>query len=238
MIGKFFKDYSGFLLSAGVDFPGTLIPDVELIVFGASHLWKRIDQSEGRTPPVLFPSLTDAQTPWVYLNSPKSFLYRPLSKHCSCVSLLVMLSNPCPLPKNKCRSVVSESLWPHGLYSSWNSPGQKTAVGSLSLLQGIFPTQGSNPGLQHCKWILYQLSHQGSPRILEWVAYPFFRGSSWPRNQKGVSCIAGRFLTNWAIREALISLSIYIMSIQVSTIHDFKHLLWFFRKHPVWIKGD
>ena len=59
--------------------------------------------------------------------------------------------------------VVSDSLQPHGLYSPWNSPGQKTAVGSLSLLQGIFPTQGSNPGLLHCRWILYQLSYQGSP---------------------------------------------------------------------------
>ena len=52
---------------------------------------------------------------------------------------------------------------PHGLYSPWNSPGQNTGVGSLSLLQGIFPTQGSNPGLPHCRRILYQLSHKGSP---------------------------------------------------------------------------
>ena len=68
------------------------------------------------------------------------------------------------------RSVVSDSLRLHGLCSPWNSPGQNTGVGSLSLLQGIFPTQGSNPGLLHCRRILYQLSHQGSPRILEWVA--------------------------------------------------------------------
>ena len=47
---------------------------------------------------------------------------------------------------------------PSGLYSPWNSPGQNTEVGSLSLLQGIFPTQGSNPGLLHCRRILYQLS--------------------------------------------------------------------------------
>ena len=73
---------------------------------------------------------------------------------------------------------------------------------SLSLLQGIFPTQGLYPGLPHCRQILYQLSHQGSPRILEWVAYPFSSRSSWPRNQTGVSCIAGGFFTNWAIREA------------------------------------
>ena len=58
-------------------------------------------------------------------------------------------------------SVVSDSLQPHVLYSLWNSPGQDTGVGSLSLLQGIFLTQGSNPGLLHCRRILYQLSHQG-----------------------------------------------------------------------------
>ena len=59
-------------------------------------------------------------------------------------------------------SVVSNSLRPHLLYSPWNSLGQKTGVGSLSFLQGIFPTQGSNPGLLHCRQILYLLSHQGS----------------------------------------------------------------------------
>ena len=70
-------------------------------------------------------------------------------------------------------SVVSDSLRPHGLYSPRNSPGQNTGVGCLSVLQGIFPTQGLNSGLLHCRQILYQLSHKGSPRILEWVAYPF-----------------------------------------------------------------
>ena len=59
---------------------------------------------------------------------------------------------------------MSDSLQPHGLH---------IGVVSLSLLQGIFPTQGSNPGLLHCRWILYQLSPKRSPRILEWVAYPF-----------------------------------------------------------------
>ena len=77
---------------------------------------------------------------------------------------------------------MSDSLPPRGQYSPWNSPCQNTGVGSCSLLQGIFPTQGSNPGLPHCRWILYQLSHQGSPRILEWAAAPFSRGYSWPRN--------------------------------------------------------
>ena len=82
---------------------------------------------------------------------------------------------PCPSPTARVHpySIVSDSLQPHALYSPWNSPGQNTGVGSLSLLQGIFPTQGSNPGLPHCRQILHQLSHQGSPRILEWLAYPF-----------------------------------------------------------------
>ena len=96
------------------------------------------------------------------------------------------------------RSLVSDCLQPQGLYSPWDSPGQNTGVGSLTLLQGIFPTQGSNLGLPHCRWILYQLSHQGSLRILEWVAHPFSSGSSWPRNRTGVYCMAGRFFTNWA----------------------------------------
>ena len=81
-------------------------------------------------------------------------------------------------------SVVSDSLQPHGLEPArllcpWEySPGKNTRVGCHALLQGIFPTQGSNPGLPYCRQILYHLSHQGSSRILEWVAYPFSRGSS------------------------------------------------------------
>ena len=80
--------------------------------------------------------------------------------------------NTCPvrellLPKLTCegetRSVMSNFLWPHGLYSPWNSPGQNTGVGSQSFLQGNLLT----------------------------------------RNQTGVSWIARRFLTNWAIREVM-----------------------------------
>ena len=66
--------------------------------------------------------------------------------------------------QSESRSVVSDSFQPHGLYSLWNSPGQNTRVGSLSLLQGIFPTKGLNPGSPHCRRILYQLSHKGSPK--------------------------------------------------------------------------
>ena len=76
--------------------------------------------------------------------------------------------------ESKSHLVVSDSLQPHGLYSPWNSPGKNTGVGSLSLLQGIFPTQGLSLGLPHCRQFLYQLSHKGSPRILEWATYLFF----------------------------------------------------------------
>ena len=63
--------------------------------------------------------------------------------------------------ESESHSVVSDSLRPHG-FSPCNSPGQNTGVGSLFLLQGIFPTQGLNPGFPHCRWILYLLSHEGS----------------------------------------------------------------------------
>ena len=125
-------------------------------------------------------------------------------------------------------------------------PGPSRGGESMEILQarilGIFPTQELNPGLPHCRGILYQLSHKGSPRIQEWVAYPFssrssrprikpgspalqadslpaesqgkpkntwvgspslLQGSSPPRNGTQVSCIAGGFFTNWAIREVL-----------------------------------
>ena len=104
-------------------------------------------------------------------------------------------------------SVVSDSLWPidsspAGSSVNGDSPGKNTGVGCHALLQGIFPTQGSNPGLLYYRWILYHLSYQGSPWVLKWVENPFSRGSSWPRNQTGVSCIAGGFFTSWATREA------------------------------------
>ena len=114
----------------------------------------------------------------------------------TCVCIYILKS------ESEADSVMSNSLWFHGLYSPWNSPGQNTGVGSLSLLQGIFPTQELNLGLRHCRQIIYRLRHQGSSRILEWVAYPFSRGTSWPRNWTRVSCVVGRFFTNWAIREA------------------------------------
>ena len=125
------------------------------------------------------------------------------------------------------RSVVFDSLWPHRLQPArllgpWDFPGNCTGVDCHFLLQGIFPTQGSNPGLPHCRQRLYRLSHQGSPPgslvhgifqawILEWVAISFSRGNSWPRDWTQVSGIAGRRFTVWATREAHKRLSQYII---------------------------
>ena len=99
------------------------------------------------------------------------------------------------------RSVVSNFLWPPkdcpwGSSVHGDTPGKNTGMGCHALLQGIFPTKGLNPGLLHCRQILYHLSHQGSPKILEWVAYPFSRGTSWPRKWTGVSSIAGGFFAS------------------------------------------
>ena len=103
----------------------------------------------------------------------------------------VKVAQSCPTLRDPMDFIV------HGILQARN-----TGLGSLSLLQGIFPSQRLNPGLLHCRQILYQLSHKGSPRIPEWVAYPFSSGSSQPRNRTRVLCIAGGFFTNWVIREA------------------------------------
>ena len=85
---------------------------------------------------------------------------------------------PCPPPRGLPNPGVeprSPTVQAYSLLSELPGKPKNTGVGSLSLLQGIFTTQGSNPGLPHCKWIFYQLSNKGSPRILGWVAYPFLQ---------------------------------------------------------------
>ena len=123
-------------------------------------------------------------------------------------------------------SVMSDYLWPHGLqhtrpsctsptagvYSNscplswWCNPTISSSVIPFSS-HLAFPSPGDlpNPGIKPRSPALRAdslLSHKGRPRIMEWVDYPFSRGSSQPRNQTGVSCIAAIFFTNWAIREA------------------------------------
>ena len=92
---------------------------------------------------------------------------------------------PCPVPgdlPNPGIEPTSSTLQMDSLPSETPGKPMNTGVGSLSILQGIFPIQGLNPDFPafHCRQILYCLSQQGSPRILEWVAYPFSRGSSQP----------------------------------------------------------
>ena len=131
-------------------------------------------------------------------------------------------------------SVMSDTSGPHGrqptrLLCPWNSPGKNRAVSCHALLQGLFPTQGSNPGLLHCRQILYQLSHQGSPRILVWVGCPFSRETSQSRNWTRVPCTAGRFFPGWAIWEALCTYEAELtqdscISLFTSSTHTFTRL--------------
>ena len=106
---------------------------------------------------------------------------------------------------------MSDSLWPHGLYNPRNSPGQNTEVSSLCLLQVIFPTQGLNPGLPHCRQLLYQLSHREAPEY--WSGLSLLQCISPTQELNWVSCIAGRFFTNWAIREAHFKVTILQLKI-------------------------
>ena len=104
---------------------------------------------------------------WYELRVIVHLLYaRHFAHQLTCITSFGLLTIIISIYESESCSVVSDSLQLRGLYSPWNSPGQSTGVGSLSLLQGIFPIQGSNPGLSHCRWILYQLSHKGSLRIL------------------------------------------------------------------------
>ena len=96
-----------------------------------------------------------------------------------------------------------------------DSPGKNTGVGCHALLQGIFLTHGSDPGLLHCMWSFHQLRHQGSPRILEWLVYPFCRGTSQPRNCTRVSCTAGRFITSWGTGNSGKPMSFYLFCFAV-----------------------
>ena len=101
------------------------------------------------------------------------FLYYSLNNYSICCDISFFIpdiSSLCLLLVS--RSVMSDSLWPHGLQSTrllclWNSPSKNTGVGSHSLLQGIFPTHRSNLGLLYCRQILYHLSHQGS--LFWWI---------------------------------------------------------------------
>ena len=93
--------------------------------------------------------------------------------------MLCLVSQSCPT------FTTSMGCTLPGSFVLGNSPGKNTGMSCHALLQGIVQTQRSNPGLPHCRCILYHLSHQGSPRILEWVVYPFSRGSFYPGIEPG-----------------------------------------------------
>ena len=96
---------------------------------------------------------------------------------------------PCPSPEDLPNPGIeprSPALQADALPAEPQEKPQNTEMASLSLLQRIFPIQGSNPGLPQCRQILYQMSHKGSPRILEWVAFPFSRKPSQPRDRTQV----------------------------------------------------
>ena len=106
---------------------------------------------------------------WVYVPGKTPWVPRAhwglLSNHLGRLSLLITLKSE---SEGVSRSVLSDFLWPHGLYPTrllfpWNSPSKNTGVGCDFLLQGIFLTQGSNSGLLHCRQLLYHLSYQESP---------------------------------------------------------------------------
>ena len=126
-----------------------------------------------------------------------SQIYKRKSSSPSGVQVVLLLG-----PRWPVLCLVAQScpiLWnpmgcsPPGSFVQGDFPGKNTRVGCHALLQGIFPTQESNPDLPHCRRILYHLIYQRSPRILKGVAYPFSRGTSWPKDRTRVSCIAGGF---------------------------------------------
>ena len=97
----------------------------------------------------------------------------------NCVYLCAVLC----LVAQSCPTLNPVDCSPPGCSVHGDSPGKNTEVGCHAFLQEIFSTKRLNPGLPQCRWILYCLNHQGSPRILEWVVYPFSRGSSQPRGR-------------------------------------------------------
>ena len=107
--------------------------------------------------------------------------------------------------ENEGHSVMSDSLWSHGLYSPWNFPGQNTEVGNRSLLPGIFPTQGSNPCLLHCRWVLLSAVPPGKPKNTAVGSLSLLQGIFPPRNQTCIAglCITGEFFTSRAIGEVV-----------------------------------
>ena len=111
-------------------------------------------------------------------------------------------------------------------------PGQNTGVGCHALLQRIFPTQRLNLSLLHCRQVLYHLSYQGSPRILEWAAIPFSKGSYWPWNGTGVSCITSRLFYQLSYQG-----SPTIPESSPTLLHFLIYMTWLSLNHQILVEG-
>ena len=199
------NEFSG-LISFRIDWfdflavQGTLKSLLQHHTSKASILWHLAFFTVQLSHPYMTTGKTIPLTRWTFVGKVMSMLFITLFRfviafppRSKCLSISWLQSSSILILESK--KIKWKSLSHIWLFASpwtvWNPPARNTGVGSLSLLWGIFPTQGWNPDLPHCRRILYQPSHKGSPRILEWVAYPFSRVFSWPRNWTGVSCIAG-----------------------------------------------
>ena len=98
--------------------------------------------------------------------------------------------------ENESCSDLSDYLWPHGLYPR-NSPGQNTGVGSLSLLQGSLLTQGPNPDLLHCRWILYQLIYEGTPTSGSFQMSQLFTSGDQIIGVSASTSVLQRYIQDW-----------------------------------------
>ena len=136
-----------------------------IIPWGVHSHYRILQKKEGQDAALCLEEV--CETDWIQLN-----VSNPSGVLCLVTQLCLTLYDP-------------TNCSPPGSSVHGSSLGKNTGVACHALLQGIFPTQGLNPGLPNCRQILYHLSHQGSPRILEWVAYTFSRGISQPRNQPG-----------------------------------------------------
>ena len=133
-------------------------------------------------------------------------------------------------------SVMSDSLRPHGPYSSSNSPGQNTGLGSLSLLQGIFPTLGLNPGLPNCRQILYQLSHKVSSKnagvdslsLLQWIFL------TQEKNWDLLHCRQILYQLNY---EGRIQHKFYLENNHLMSLLEFNYCTWKAQSHVYYTKN-
>ena len=109
------------------------------------------------------------------------------------IKIFLFIWNPIPF--------LSEIPW---FLCPWGFSRQEYWNGLPCPPSGIKPNPGIKPKcFLHCRQSLYHLSHQGTPRILEWVTYPFSRANSWPRNQTGIFCTVSGLFISWAIQKAL-----------------------------------